>query len=87
MLAGNQPHHIVYQDEEAVRAVVPCERLYLISLGSQQGNRHVHWHIVPCPPGVPYHEQQTEAISTKRGILDLSEDEMGDLADRIRAEL
>lgn len=40
----------IHRISEAVRKTVPTERLYLMSLGSQQGNRHVHWHIVPCPP-------------------------------------
>src|SRR3954447_23904613 len=35
----------------AVQRVVPCERLYVLSLGSAAGNSHVHWHLVPCPPG------------------------------------
>ena len=41
----------------ALQQVVETERLYVLSLGSQQGNRHVHWHLVPLPPGVPYEEQ------------------------------
>ena len=35
------------------RGVVPTERLYVLSLGSHQGNAHVHWHVAPLPPGVP----------------------------------
>lgn len=48
----------VHQVGEAVQATVPAERLYVLSLGSQQGNAHVHWHVVPLPPGVPYPDQQ-----------------------------
>ncbi len=33
---------VVYRVGEAVRRSVPTERLYILSLGSQQGNRHVH---------------------------------------------
>src|SRR5882757_3633541 len=33
----------------ALQAAVPTERTYLLSLGSQQGNSHVHWHIAPLP--------------------------------------
>ena len=44
---------MVYRVAEAVRQEVGAERVYLLSLGSQQGNAHVHWHIVPLPPGVP----------------------------------
>ncbi len=49
---------VIYRVAEAVRQEVGAERVYLLSLGSQQGNSHVHWHIVPLPAGVPYREQQ-----------------------------
>jgi len=44
---------LVYQVGEAIRQELPTERLYILSLGSQSGNRHVHWHVAPLPPGVP----------------------------------
>lgn len=69
---------------EALRQTVPTERIYVLSLGSQQGNRHVHWHIAPLPPGVPYEEQQMEALSHSRGMLKLSDEEMAMLARKIR---
>jgi len=75
---------IVYRVAEALRQVIPTERIYILSLGSQQGNRHVHWHIAPLPPGVPYEEQQMEALKFSRGILELSDGEMATLARRIR---
>jgi diadenosine tetraphosphate (Ap4A) HIT family hydrolase len=78
---------VVYQIGEAVRRSVPTERLYVLSLGSQQGNRHVHWHIAPLPPGVPFEEQQCEAVSVKEGILYLSEDEMAAMAALIRGNI
>ncbi|WP_329793660.1 hypothetical protein V1227_17560 [Lentzea sp. DG1S-22] len=31
-------------------ALLPVERLYVLSLGSRQANRHVHRHLVPLPP-------------------------------------
>ena len=65
------------------RQVVPTERLYLLSLGSQQGNRHVHWHVAPLPPDVPFEQQQLAALNTDL-CLDLSEDEFADLAERLR---
>lgn len=77
----------VYRVAEAVRRTVETERLYLLSLGSQQGNRHVHWHVAPLPAGVPFEQQQLEALRSENGILDLSEHEMTDLAQRIRREL
>ena len=72
---------------EAVRQTVPTERVYILSLGSQQGNRHVHWHVAPLPPGVPYEEQQMEALRTSKGVLKLSDKEMTTLAKTIRQAL
>ncbi len=73
----------VYQVAEAVRRSVETERVYILSLGSQQGNRHVHWHIAPLPYGVPFEEQQLAALSTRSGVLDISESEMAALAECI----
>ncbi|MDQ5825546.1 MAG: HIT family protein [Chloroflexota bacterium] len=78
---------VVYTVAEAVRQEVPTERMYILTLGSQQGNRHVHWHIAPLPPGVPYIEQQFAALSMEMGILKLSSEEMSMLAARIRKRL
>ena len=50
---------VVYRVAEAVREEAGAERVYLYSLGSNQGNAHAHWHVVPLPPGVPYGEQQS----------------------------
>jgi diadenosine tetraphosphate (Ap4A) HIT family hydrolase len=73
----------VYQVAEAVRRSVESERVYILSLGSQQGNRHVHWHIAPLPRGVPFEDQQLEALNLERGILDVPDSEMEVLAKRI----
>ena len=79
---------VVHRVGEALRAVVPCERLYVLSLGSQQGNSHVHWHLFPLPPGVPYEEQQLAALDWNRtGILDLPEQEQAALAQTLREKL
>ena len=75
---------VIYRVAEALRQVVPTERVYILSLGSQQGNSHVHWHIVPLPPGVPYREQQLEALRMEKGVLKLSDHELKSLAARIR---
>jgi hypothetical protein len=48
-------------------------------------NRHVHWHLAPLPPGVPFEEQQLAALDWSRGVLDLSDDEQRALAGAIRA--
>ena len=59
------------------------------SLGSKQGNAHVHWHLFPLPPGVPYEQQQLAALDCDDGkrVLDVSDDEQAELAARIRAAL
>lgn len=77
----------VYRVAEAVRQAVPTERVYILSLGSQQGNRHVHWHIAPLPPGVPYREQQLAALNIEKGVLKISGEEMASLATRIRQRM
>lgn len=78
---------VVYRVAEAVRAETGAERVYILSLGSRQGNSHVHWHIAPLPPGVPFEQQQLAALSIERGILDLSHDDMAGLAARIASRL
>jgi diadenosine tetraphosphate (Ap4A) HIT family hydrolase len=77
----------VYRIAEAVRKSVETERIYILSLGSQQGNRHVHWHIAPLPYGVPFKDQQLEALGVERGILDIPEEEMKKLAGLIRQNI
>jgi len=78
---------IIYRVAEAVRRVIKPERVYILSLGSQQGNKHVHWHIAPLPFGVPFEEQQLEALSLKSGILQLSTEELSTLAAQLREAL
>jgi len=77
----------VYRVGQAVQQAVPTERLYVLSLGSQQGNRHVHWHVAPLPPGVAYEDQQLAALSMSRGLLPITAGGMADLAGQIRAHL
>jgi hypothetical protein len=43
----------------------------------------VHWHVAPLPPIVPFAEQQLAALDSNR-VLDLSDDEMAELAARVR---
>jgi diadenosine tetraphosphate (Ap4A) HIT family hydrolase len=78
---------VVYRVGEAVRRVVPTERLYILSLGSQQANRHVHWHVAPLPAGIPFAQQQLEALHIGQGVIPLTDDEMAELAGRIRQAL
>src|SRR5512137_701223 len=75
---------VIYRGAEAVRRVVEPERVYILSLGSQQGNKHVHWHIAPLPFGVPFEEQQLEALHMKDGFLQLSTEERSVLIARLR---
>lgn len=75
---------VIHQTAEAVRKTLHPERVYILSLGSQQGNRHVHWHIAPLPFGVPFKEQQLEALKVENGILDVADEEMDDLARQLR---
>ena len=37
---------VVHRVAEAVREEVGAERVYILSLGSKQGNAHVNWHVV-----------------------------------------
>lgn len=78
---------VVYQIGEAVRKSVPTERLYILSLGSQQANTHVHWHIAPLPPGVPFEQQQGEALSVRNGVLDFTDEDMAAMTAQIRVHI
>jgi diadenosine tetraphosphate (Ap4A) HIT family hydrolase len=70
----------------ALSKVVATERLCVLSLGSKQGNSHVHWHLAPLPPGVPIQDQQFAALMVERqGFIQQSVAERSELALRIRA--
>ena len=74
---------VVHRVGEAICQVVPTERLYVLSLGSQQANRHIHWHLAPTPPGLPFEQQQLAALDSNI-VLDLTQAEQADLASRLR---
>ena len=58
--------------------------MYILSLGSNQGNAHVHWHVVPLPPDTPYEEQQFAAVMLETaGALKIPDEEKAALAARI----
>lgn len=79
---------VIYQVAEAVREEVGAERMYVLSLGSNQGNAHVHWHVVPLPPGTPYKGQQFATLMLETaGALEIPEEEKSALARRIRRRL
>jgi diadenosine tetraphosphate (Ap4A) HIT family hydrolase len=81
------PCFVVQEVARAVAATVPTERMYSLSLGSQQGNAHLHWHVVPLPPGVPYERQQFQAVMTVNGVLTVDDAAQAALARRIRDRL
>ncbi len=78
---------LVYRVTEAVRVEVGAERMYLYTFGSNQGNAHVHWHVVPLPTGVPYEDQQGAWADWSKGVLEIPQQEMSDLAGRIGRRL
>jgi diadenosine tetraphosphate (Ap4A) HIT family hydrolase len=78
---------VVRRVARAVAATVPTERMYSMSLGSQQGNAHLHWHLAPLPPGVPYHQQQFHALMAENGVLAVDDVAQAALAQRIRDRL
>ncbi|MGI8516661.1 MAG: HIT family protein [Acidimicrobiia bacterium] len=77
---------VVYRVGEALRRLLPTERLYIVSLGSQQGNRHVHWHVAPLPPGIPFEEQQYRALD-RPVYLAIPEEDMKELASKLASLL
>jgi diadenosine tetraphosphate (Ap4A) HIT family hydrolase len=78
---------LIYDVSEAIRIEVDAERMYILTLGSNQGNAHVHWHVVPLPRGTPYEEQQGAAVGWQAGVLLIAEDDMAALAARLRARV
>ena len=68
-------------------SVMRPERVYILSLGSQAANSHVHWHIAPLPPGVPLEEQQYHALMHEHGAVEISDVELEQLAKDIRKAL
>jgi len=75
---------VVHRVAEAVRVEAQAERVYLLSLGSNQGNAHVHWHVVPLPPDAPYAEQQFAAVMLETaGELKIPDEVKAALAARI----
>lgn len=73
----------VHRLSRALTKVFDAERIYVLSLGSQQGNSHMHWHVVPLPKGVPYEQQQYHALMAENGVLQIDDAEMVDMATRI----
>ncbi len=77
----------IYRVGESIRKVLKPERLYVLSLGSQLANAHVHWHIAPLPPGVPFERQQYHALMHEHGVVAASEGDRQEFLRRVQAEL
>jgi diadenosine tetraphosphate (Ap4A) HIT family hydrolase len=77
----------VYRVVRALESVVPSERTYVLSLGSQQGNAHIHFHVVPLPPGTPYERQQFHALDASNGVVPLTPEQTAELGAKLRAAL
>ncbi|MGW2477742.1 HIT family protein [Streptomyces sp. NPDC001665] len=71
----------------AVEAVFEPERTYLLSLGSQQGNAHLHWHIAGPPRGTTYGKQRFHALMAENGMLSYTDMETTALGERLRAAI
>lgn len=78
---------VVHAVARAIAQTVPTERMYSMSLGSAQGNAHLHWHVAPLPPGVPYDQQQFRAVMAESGVLAVDDDSQAALARQIAGRM
>jgi diadenosine tetraphosphate (Ap4A) HIT family hydrolase len=78
---------VVRQVGLALRTILPVERVYVLSLGSQRGNAHAHWHVAPLPPGVPYEQQQYHALMAENGLIAQGPETAAALAQRLSEAL
>ncbi|MFH1314984.1 MAG: HIT domain-containing protein [Candidatus Uhrbacteria bacterium] len=78
---------VAHRTNRVVSKVVEHERLYIASFGSQQMNSHIHFHVVPIPPGTPIREQQMASMMPELvGYLELEESEWKELTNKLRQE-
>jgi diadenosine tetraphosphate (Ap4A) HIT family hydrolase len=76
---------LLFKLGHAITSVTPTERLYVLSLGSNDATAHVHWHLAPLPPGVPLRAQQYAALMPETaGLIELEPAELRTLAHDIR---
>ena len=78
---------LIHRIARALKRILPVERVYVLSLGSMQGNRHVHWHVAPLPPNVPPERQQYHALMLENGVLEVDGGEMHVLAAKLARAL
>lgn len=74
---------VVHRVASAAATVMLTERVYLMSLGSMQGNAHMACGM----PANPYRRQRFHALMGENGIVNQTEREKADLADRLRAAI
>ncbi len=73
----------VHRLSRALKRVFAAERIYVLSLGSMQGNSHLHFHVVPLPSGVPLARQQYHALMAEHGTLRIADADMARMAQDI----
>jgi diadenosine tetraphosphate (Ap4A) HIT family hydrolase len=79
---------VVYRVAKAISAVLPTERVYVLSLGRKDAaDAHVHWHVAPVPPGAGYDERQHHALVTGSPAIDVTEPDQVALALALRHEI
>lgn len=78
---------LIYRVAEALRTLLAPERVYVLSLGSQSANSHVHWHVAPLPKGLPLEQQQYHALMHENGVIETTPEEMATLAQSLRSEI
>ncbi|MHC2364143.1 HIT family protein [Rhizobium leguminosarum] len=78
---------MVYLLSRVLKKTFNAERIYVLSLGSQKANSHLHFHVAPLPKRVPLEKQQYHALMAENGVLQIDESEMARLAERIRLAL
>ena len=79
---------VVYAIGEALRLALKPERIYIVAPGNPQGDAHLHWQLVPCPPGAFPEEQPFSFLDrVQRGVLHLSNEEITGLAALLQPHL
>ena len=77
----------VHRLSRALKRVFDAERIYVLSLGSLQANKHLHFHVAPLPKGVPLEQQQYYALMAENGVLQIPDDEMAMIAQEIASAI
>jgi diadenosine tetraphosphate (Ap4A) HIT family hydrolase len=75
---------LIFRVAQGVRQVLSPERIYILSLGSQAANSHVHWHIAPLPSGVPLEQQQYHALMHENGAINVTHQEQLEFARKLQ---